>query len=155
MSTEAQKVRAALTILDATARHGKQCPTLAEIGSLLGVNTDKARAYLDVLRSEKKISWRIQYMGTGIGNVRIVTITETGQTTGLPAYQGRPRGTYKAAKVERQEIDRAKTALRRFGRIVFDAEVTDGPAGKGFVKVDGRNLTPDAVLLLAQATGYL
>lgn len=53
------------------------------------------------------------------------------------------------------ELDRAKTALRQTGRIVFDATVTDGPAGRGLIKVDSKNMTPAEVLSLAQTTGNL
>ncbi len=49
------------------------------------------------------------------------------------------------------ELERAKTILRRRGRVVFDATVTDGSAGAGLVKVDGRNMPPaDVVRRAAQ-----
>jgi hypothetical protein len=40
------------------------------------------------------------------------------------------------------EVEAAKTKLRRRGCVVFDAEVTDGSAGKGFIKCDGKRVTP-------------
>lgn len=47
------------------------------------------------------------------------------------------------------EIEAAKTVLRRKGRIVFDATVTDGVIGHGFIKCDGRNLTPAELIAMA------
>ena len=49
------------------------------------------------------------------------------------------------------ELERAKTALRRAGIVVFDAEITDGPAGRGLVKVGGRNVLPEEVIEMAKA----
>ena len=46
-------------------------------------------------------------------------------------------------------LEKAKTALRRRGCVVFNAEVTDGAKFKGFIKCDGRRYTRDELVALA------
>lgn len=139
-----------LAYLTECARLGKMCPKLTDLGIRLAVSAEQAYAMLGDLRTERKISWRTVYCGPQIGKVRIVTVTATGQTTIRPVYQeARPKGTLKAIKSDCDELERAKTALRRFGRFVWDAEISDGPAGRGLVKVDGVNVSAAEVLARA------
>lgn len=44
------------------------------------------------------------------------------------------------------DLENAKTRLRQRGCVVFDATVTDGSKGRGFVKCDGRNFTPAEII---------
>jgi DNA-binding Lrp family transcriptional regulator len=146
------KKRALMEVLDATARHGKVCPGLAGLAKLLGVSATTAMELLRSLRGAGLITWITPYCGTGLGKVRIVTIVATGQTTAKPETAWRRSGAApKPQRVVREDLERAKTALRRRGCIVFDAEVTDGLAGRGFVKVDGRNISPADVIRQAAA----
>jgi len=48
------------------------------------------------------------------------------------------------------ELERAKTILRKTGRVVYNAEVTDGRPAKGKIKVDGRNYDPQEVIDMAR-----
>lgn len=145
------KKAALFEILDATARHGKVCPRISELCRLLAVSHTKIDELLKALRSDGKITWQTVYCGTGLGNVRIVTITSTGATTARPAMQHRPVGSLAAAKAEQNQVERAKTALRRLGRVVFDAEIDGGP--KGLIRVDSREMKPAEVIALAQQAG--
>lgn len=149
----AAKKAALFEILDATARHGKVCPRVSELARLLAVSTTKIDELLKALRSDGKIAWQLVYCGTGLGHVRIVSIGGTGATTARPAMVRRPVGSLAAAKADTNQIERAKTALRRLGRVVFDAEVDGGP--KGLVKVDSAYLKPAEVIALAQSKGAL
>jgi len=149
----AAKKAALLACLAANAANGKVCPSINQFARLLGINANIVYDLLTALRAEKAISWQIVYCGTGLGKVRIVTIARTGQTTARPAMVKRPRGSLKHAKAERAELERAKTALRRFGHIVFDAEIDGGP--RGMIKVDRDLLRPAEVVLMAQQTGAL
>lgn len=149
----AAKKAALFGILDATARHGKVCPRAAELARLLAVSITKIDELLRALRSDGKITWQLVYCGTGLGNVRIVTIAATGATTARPQMQHRPVGSLAAARADQNQIERAKTALRRLGRIVFDAEIDGGP--KGLVKVDSSYLKPAEVIALAQSKGAI
>ncbi len=47
------------------------------------------------------------------------------------------------------EIEAAKTKLRRLGCVVYDAAITDGNAGMGYIKCDGRRLTPQELIARA------
>lgn len=47
-------------------------------------------------------------------------------------------------------LDRAKMVLRQRGIVCFNADITDGPPGRGFVKCDGRNLKPAEVIAWAE-----
>lgn len=151
----ADVARALMITLDACARHGKRCPTLGDLGAVLGTNTTKVHQAFHVLRKDGKITWKTPYCGTGLGKVRVVMVIGLGKATAQPAYQARATGSIKAAKGERHEIDRAKTALRRFGHTVFNAEVTDGPGAEGLIKVDNKNMKPADVLAMARETGAL
>lgn len=51
------------------------------------------------------------------------------------------------------ELERAKDALRRAHRVVFNAEVTDGRLAKGLVKVNGLNMQPAEVIAMAKKVG--
>ena len=51
------------------------------------------------------------------------------------------------------ELDAAKNVLRRQGRIVFDAEVTNGIEGRGYVRVDHHLCTPAQVIARAKEEG--
>ena len=147
----AAKKAALFEILDATARHGKICPRVAELARLLAVSGTKVDELLRALRSDGKIAWQLVYCGTGLGYVRIVTIAGTGATTARPALQRRPQGSLAAVTAERNELERAKTALRRLGRVVFDAEITGGL--KGLIRVDSKDMKPAEVIALAQQVG--
>lgn len=147
------KKAALFEILDATARHGKVCPRVSELSRLLAVSHTKIDELLRALRTDGKITWHLVYCGTGLGYVRIVTIGASGATTARPQMQRRPVGSLAAVKVDQNEIERAKTALRRHGRIVFDAEIDGGP--KGLIRVDSRNMKPAEVIALAQQTGAI
>lgn len=147
----AAKKAALFDILDATARHGKVCPRVAELARLLAVSGTKVDELLRALRSDGKIAWQLVYCGTGLGYVRIVTIAGTGATTARPALQRRPQGSLAAVTAERNELERAKTALRRLGRVVFDAEITGGL--KGLIRVDSKDMKPAEVIALAQSKG--
>jgi len=148
----AAKKAALFEILDATARHGKICPKMEDLGVLLAIPTTRVDELLKVLRAEGRIDWQLIYYGPGISWVRVVTIAATGATTGKPA----PARTYwgQSKKVERADptqLDRAKTVLRQMGRIVFNAEIDGGP--RGLVKVDSKYLKPADVIALAQRSG--
>lgn len=149
----AAKKAALFEILDATARHGKVCPRVAELARLLAVSGTKVDELLRALRSDGKIAWQLVYCGTGLGYVRIVTIAGTGATTARPALQRRPQGSLAAAKADQNQVERAKTALRRLGRVVFDAEIDGGP--KGLIRVDSKDMKPAEVVALAQQTGAI
>jgi len=47
------------------------------------------------------------------------------------------------------ELDRAKTILRKTGRVVFNAEIVDGRKARGWIKVDGRTYTAQQVIDMA------
>ncbi len=47
------------------------------------------------------------------------------------------------------EIEAAKTKLRRRGFVVYDATVTDGRTGKGFIYCDKEKITPQELLARA------
>jgi len=145
------KKAALFEILDATARHGKVCPRAAELARLLAISITKIDELLKDLRGDGKITWQTVYCGTGLGNVRIVTIAATGATTARPTMQHRPVGSLAAAKADQNQIERAKTALRRLGRVVFDAEIDGGP--KGLIRVDSKDMKPAEVIALAQQVG--
>ena len=147
------KKAALFEILDATARHGKVCPRISELCRLLAISDTRIDELLKALRSDGMISWQTVYCGTGLGNVRIVTIRATGATTARPQMQSRPVGSLAAAKADLNQIERAKTALRRLGRVVFDAEITGGP--KGLIRVDSKDMKPAEVVALAQQTGAI
>lgn len=147
------KKAALFEILDATARHGKVCPRAAELARLLAVSITKIDELLKALRSDGKITWQLVYCGTGLGYVRIVTIRASGATTARPQMQRRPVGSLAAAKADQNQVERAKTALRRLGRVVFDAEIDGGP--KGLIRVDAKNMKPAEVIALAQQAGAI
>lgn len=147
------KKAALFEILDATARHGKVCPRVSELARLLAVSHTRIDELLKALRGDGKITWQLIYCGTGLGHVRIVSIAGTGATTARPAMQRRPVGSLAAAKADANQIERAKTALRRLGRVVFDAEIDGGP--KGLIRVDSRDMKPAEVIALAQSAGGL
>lgn len=147
------KKAALLEILDATARHGKVCPRISELSRLLAVPHGRIDELTKALRSDGKITWQLVYCGTGLGYVRIVTITATGDTTARPKMQRRPVGSLAAAKADQNQVERAKTALRRLGRVVFDAEIDGGP--KGLIRVDSKDMKPAEVVALAQQTGAI
>jgi len=148
------KKAALFEILDATARHGKVCPKLVALGELLAIPTSRIDELLKSLRDEGRISWGLIYFGPATGWVRIVTITATGATTGKPAIARKVWGVKReATKIDMTELERAKTALRRLGPIVFNAEVDGGP--KGLVRVDDKYLKPAEVIALAQSRGAL
>lgn len=107
-----------------------------------------------MLKVEKKIDWKIVWCGTGIGKIRLVTILETGDCTVKPEPQIR-RAAYRPRPSDLYELERAKTVLRRRGRIVFNAEVTDGPASRGLVKVDNLKLPARDVIAMARGMGAL
>lgn len=46
-------------------------------------------------------------------------------------------------------LERAKLTLRRRGRVVYAAEVTDGARGKGFFRCDGKLWTREQVMKAA------
>ena len=146
------KKAALFEILDATARHGKVCPKLGELGELLAIPVSRVDELMRALRDEGRITWGLIYFGPGVSWVRIVTITATGAKTGQPA----PARTYwgqskKIERVEPTQLDRAKTVLRRQGRVVHNAEITGGP--KGLIRVDSREMKPAEVIALAQQAG--
>lgn len=142
------RAAAMLGFLERCAELGKVCPSLEALAKRFETSSTTIIKLLDELRRGGRISWRIVYCGTGVGNVRTVTITASRRQTATPRMVGRgPRPTASAAD---SDLERAKTVLRRRGKIVFDATVTDGRAGKGFVKVDGHDLTPDQVIALAE-----
>lgn len=147
------KKAALFEILDATARHGKVCPRATELARLLAVSITKIDELLKALRGDGKITWQTVYCGTGLGNVRIVTIAATGDTTARPKMQHRPVGSLAASKADQNQIERAKTALRRLGRIVFDAEIDGEP--RGLIRVDMKDMKPAEVIALAQQTGAI
>ncbi len=147
------KLDTLFALLVAAARGSRPCPTLVELSRLLELNAIAVQGLLDTLKAQRRITWTIRYCGSGLGKVRIVTIVGQGIVTATPNYAHRPAvAARKHEKAERHELERAKTALRRFGRVVFDAEVTDGPGGRGLIKVDSKNMTPAEVLSLAQMT---
>lgn len=82
-----------------------------------------------------------------------LAIDPRGATTARPALQRRPQGSLAAVTAERNELERAKTALRRLGRVVFDAEITGGL--KGLIRVDSKDMKPAEVVALAQQTGAI
>lgn len=151
--SDAKTERGLMEIIEASARHGKLCPRLHELSALLGVSTEKLRLAFDALRKAHKIAWETPYHGLGVGKVRIVRILATGQETARPVYQGRVAGKIAAPRADRNEIERAKTVLRRLGHVVFDAAVTDGSSGKGLIKIDNKNFTPAEVLARAASMG--
>lgn len=59
----------------------------------------------------------------------------------LPSF-----GIYKPKVRGNPELETAKTILRRAGIVVYNAEVTDGRNGRGFVKVGGVDCTPEEVI---------
>lgn len=142
-----------LTVLEECARLDKICPGLDELTRWFGVGATTIHDMLHRLRREKAISWKIVYCGTRLGNVRVVKIAATGKTTATPEMGCRPTRRFKLSSAERTELERAKTVLRRQGRVVFNAEITDGGRGRGLVKVDGRNATPAEVI--ARAAPFL
>lgn len=60
-------------------------------------------------------------------------------------------GMQPAAKASDDAVEKAKTALRRRGCVVYDAEVVEGSKGRGFVRVDHKRLTPAEVIKAARA----
>lgn len=56
-------------------------------------------------------------------------------------------------KITDDAIERAKTALRRRGCIVYDAEISDGAKGRGLIRVDQRRMTRAEVLRAARGPG--
>lgn len=138
-----------LALLQKCAGLDRICPGLGELARWFGVSTATIDDMLNRLRRDKVISWKIVYGGPGLGNVRVVTISATGNTTLTPEMGCRPTRRFRLPPAERSELERAKTVLRQKGRIVFDAEVTDGARGCGFVKVDGRKFTPAEVIARA------
>lgn len=152
MATNASSL---LSLLESAARNHKACPRLHELGALFGVSMVTVKNWLDELKGAHKITWATPYCGTGVGKVRVVTITSTGQTTTRPAMQKRQPGSGKEVKADSEDLERAKTALRKRGRYVWNAEVSDGAAGKGFVKVDGKLFRTDELIAFAQQTGAI
>lgn len=49
------------------------------------------------------------------------------------------------------ELENAKRKLRTRGRIVYGAEVTNGPQAKGLIKCDGRLMTREQLIEMARA----
>lgn len=127
------------------ARLGKVCPSLGQLGAQIHASPSTVDDLLGALRAEKKLSWTVAYCGTGVGAVRVVTIG--GKTTARPpaVKRARPRATGAG-----DELERAKDALRRLFPLVYDASVTDGPAGRGFVYVGAMKLTADEVIKRAR-----
>ena len=141
-------------ILAEHARLKMVCPTQSELGRQIGSVGDSVGGMLHLLKVEKKIDWKIVWCGTGIGKIRLVTILETGDCTVKPEPQIR-RAAYRPRPSDLYELERAKTVLRRRGRIVFNAEVTDGPASRGLVKVDNLKLPAQDVIAMARGMGAL
>lgn len=61
--------------------------------------------------------------------------------------RGRPRHVPRIASFA---LEQAKTVLRKTGRVVFNAEITDGRPGIGKVKVDNVDWTPAQVIEVAR-----
>jgi hypothetical protein len=55
------------------------------------------------------------------------------------------------AGVTKTELDAAKNVLRRRGYIVYDAEVTNGIAWRGWIKCDGRLRVACQIIEMAKA----
>lgn len=146
MAARKQKL---LDVLTEYARLEMVCPSMARLGREIGTTGDSVGAMLQTLRAEKKITWQIVWCGTGVGKVRLVTITATGHSTVKPAPEIRKQPRKEALSIS-VELERAKTTLRRCGRVVFNADITDGPSAKGFVKVDNLRLVPADVIALAR-----
>lgn len=141
-------------LLEAAARDGKRCPTLPDLARTLGVSATTVKALIEELRDDGTISWRTVYCGTGLGNVRVVRITATGQETATPAKAMRASGTAPTAQRDAGDpiehaIEAAKTVLRRAGKTVFEATVTDGDKGKGFIKVNGQLVKRHDIIAMA------
>lgn len=64
----------------------------------------------------------------------------------------KPRGFQlrSAGGLTKTDLDAAKTVLRRKGFVVYDAEITEGKAWRGFIRCDHRTLTPDRVIEMAR-----
>jgi hypothetical protein len=144
---------AVMAVVEASALHGKTCPRLPALSALLGVSTDSIRDAFRSLQHKGVILYETPYCGMGVGKVRVVRILATGLETARPKMASRPAGSLAAAKTDRNEIERAKTKLRRLGYVVFDATVTDGSAGTGLIKIDNKNVSPADVLARAAALG--
>lgn len=76
--------RALLETLTAHAEHGRPCPSLTQLGQSMRVSSSTAKVMLDDLKRAGKITWRLKNAPM-YGQVRIVTITATGRSTGEPA----------------------------------------------------------------------
>lgn len=55
----------------------------------------------------------------------------------------------KPVETQDDELERAKMVLRQRRYVVFDATVTHGSAGKGFIKCDHRLMTRDELIAFA------
>lgn len=61
-------------------------------------------------------------------------------------FKNKPKKVEPHAILSDTALERAKTALRQRGYIVFAAEVTDGPRGKGYFRCDGKLFTRQQVM---------
>lgn len=137
----AAKAEAMFSMLEAHARNGLRCPSLFGFSAGLGIGPETAHTLLKRLRAERRITWRIAW-SRDHGPVRVVTITATRQSTQSPSSMTKVKGAGKA-----DQLDLAKTMLRRCGFYVWNADVDGGP--KGFIRVDGELLKPADVIARA------
>ena len=107
-----------LGTLTAHAEHGRPCPSLTRLAQSMRIGTTTVSIYLRDLRAAGKIRWRVKNMPM-YGQVRIVTICETGKSTGEPVPPGKRR---KGAAPEVAPYVPTPNALTSPGRKLVGAE---------------------------------
>lgn len=93
-----------------------------------------------------KYRWPLRGRMWRKGMDRAVMI-DTPEKVAALVQRGRPRHVPRIASFA---LEQAKTVLRKAGRVVFNAEITDGRSGIGLVKVDNVDWTPAQVIEVAR-----
>lgn len=120
------------------------------------------------LTPQEKAAMKALYLDDKLSNIEIARKFNVAPNTvpGIARAEGWPLRTWRFKnkgprdfakvflgrddpKVPTTELDEAKNVLRRRGFIVFDATVTEGEEGQGFIRCDQRRLTPAEIMQMA------
>ena len=107
-----------LGALTAHAEHGRPCPSLTQLAQSMRISATTVSVYLRDLRAAGAIQWRVKNL-PHFGQVRIVTICETGKSTTEPVPPGKRR---KGAAPEVAPYTPTPNALTSAGRKLVGAE---------------------------------
>ncbi|WP_428673673.1 helix-turn-helix domain-containing protein [Reyranella sp.] len=129
------------------AAQGEACPTTTALAHAIGCAPGSIAEMLRRLVAARRIRVVVEKIpcSGNVNHYRVVTIVATGQSTA-------PRPV-PVRNAPADELEMAKTFLRRRGPTVYAATVTHGRDAGDLVVVDRALLTPAQVIARARALG--